>query len=142
MHTAGEGLGHLVSGVDGHPMAKKALSRCARLKLKQGHERQELGGIQQTGNAGKSKQGETLTETLKRPRSEGRTTTETARAPKKLRDSMEAGTYKVALTNIKIAIFRETYPEVKLTEDDQNCILEVLRRVLHWTPMGELPHLK
>jgi hypothetical protein len=29
-----------------------------------------------------------------------------------------------ALTNIKISIFRETYPEDKLTEDDQNCILK------------------
>jgi hypothetical protein len=46
----------------------------------------------------------------------------------------------VALTNIKI--FRETYPEDKLTDDDQNCILEVLGRVLHGTLIGELPHLK
>jgi hypothetical protein len=27
------------------------------------------------------------------------------------------------LTNIKLAVFRETYPEDKLTEDDQNSIL-------------------
>jgi hypothetical protein len=39
------------------------------------------------------------------------------------------GTYKEALTNIKTAIFRETYPEDKLMEDDQNCILEELGRV-------------
>ncbi|PNF15260.1 hypothetical protein B7P43_G00966 [Cryptotermes secundus] len=52
------------------------------------------------------------------------------------------GTYKEAVTNIKVAIFRETYPEDKLTEYDQNSILEVLGRVLCRTPLGELPHLK
>jgi hypothetical protein len=52
------------------------------------------------------------------------------------------GTYKEALTNIKIAIFRETYPEDKLTEEDQNYILEELGTVLRRTPTGELPHLK
>jgi hypothetical protein len=41
------------------------------------------GGIQQPGNAGMPKQGETSTEALKRPRSEGNTPTEMARAPKK-----------------------------------------------------------
>jgi hypothetical protein len=46
------------------------------------------------------------------------------------------------VTNIKIAIFRETYPEDKLTEDDQNSILEELGRVLRRTPIGQLPHLK
>jgi hypothetical protein len=100
------------------------------------------GGIQQPGNAGAPKQGETPTETLKRPRSEGSTPTETARAPKKPRESSGPGTYKEALTNIKLANFRETYPEDKLTEDDKNCILEELGRVLRGTPVGELPHLK
>jgi hypothetical protein len=51
------------------------------------------------------------------------------------------GTYKEALTNIKIAIFNETYPEDKLHEDDHKYILEELGRVLHRTPI-ELPHLK
>jgi hypothetical protein len=46
------------------------------------------------------------------------------------------------MTNIKTATFRETYPEDKLIEDNQKCILEVLGRVLHGTPTGELPHLK
>jgi hypothetical protein len=49
--------------------------------------------------------------------------------------------YKEALTNIKIVIFKETYPEDKLTED-QNNILEELGRVLSGTPIGELPHLR
>jgi hypothetical protein len=61
---------------------------------------------------------------------------------KKLRDSKGPGTYKEALANIKVAIFRETYPEGKLTEDDQNSILEVLGEVLRRTPIGELPHMK
>jgi hypothetical protein len=53
-----------------------------------------------------------------------------ARALKRLRDCSGPGTYKEALTNRKIAIFKETHPEDKLTEEDQNCILEELGRVL------------
>jgi hypothetical protein len=89
-----------------------------------------------------SKQGETPTETLKRPRLEGSTPTEAARTSNRPRDSKEPGTYKEALANIKVTIFRETYPVDKLTEDDQNSILEVLGEVLRRTPTGELPHLK
>jgi hypothetical protein len=74
--------------------------------------------------------------------SEGSTPTETARAPKWPRDASRPRTYKEALTNIKIAIFRKTYPEDKLNEEDHNYILEVLGRVLCRTPTGELPHLK
>jgi hypothetical protein len=54
----------------------------------------------------------------------------------------DPGTYKEALTNIKIAIFKETYPEDKLNKEDQKNILEELGRVLHRTPIKELPHLK
>jgi hypothetical protein len=50
--------------------------------------------------------------------------------------------YKKALTNTKIAIFRESYPEDKLKCDDENGILEELGRVLRGTPIGELPRLK
>jgi hypothetical protein len=64
-----------------------------------------------------------------RLRSEGSTPTEMTRAPKKPRDSSERGTYKEALTNIKIAIFRETYPEYTITDDDRNCILKYWKGV-------------
>jgi hypothetical protein len=37
------------------------------------------------------------------------------------------------VANIKVAIFRETYPGDKLTEDDQNSIMEVLGEVLRRT---------
>jgi hypothetical protein len=37
------------------------------------------------------------------------------------------GAYEEALTNIKIAIFKENHPEDKLTEDDQVQILELGR---------------
>jgi hypothetical protein len=73
---------------------------------------------------------------------EGSTPKETARAPKRPRDSRGPGTYKEALTNIRIAFFKETYPEDKLNEDDQTSILEALGEVLRRTPIGELPHLK
>ncbi|PNF26441.1 hypothetical protein B7P43_G16453 [Cryptotermes secundus] len=43
---------------------------------------------------------------------------------------------------IIIAIFKETCPDDKFTEDDQNSILEALGEVLRRTPKGELPHLK
>jgi hypothetical protein len=62
--------------------------------------------------------------------------------PKRPRDSSGPGTYKEVLTNIKIAIFKENYPEDKVTEDDQEHILEELGRVFCETPKGELPHLR
>jgi hypothetical protein len=46
------------------------------------------------------------------------------------------------LIDTKIAIFKENYPEDKLTEEELDHILEELERVLHGTPKGELPHLK
>jgi hypothetical protein len=53
------------------------------------------GGIQQTGNTGALKHGETPTKTLKRPRSEGSTATEMAKPPKRLRDLQGgSGQYK------------------------------------------------
>jgi hypothetical protein len=66
------------------------------------------------------------------------------RTPKRPRYLKGPGTYTEALTNIRIAIFKETYPEDKLTEDDQNSILETLGGggVLRRTPREELPHLK
>jgi hypothetical protein len=44
------------------------------------------------------------------------------------------------LTNIRIAIFRET--EDKITEDHYYYILEELGRVFRGTPIKELLHLK
>jgi hypothetical protein len=133
--------GQVVSGVGGLRLAKKALSGCTRRKLKEARARaSEAGtrGIQQPGNAGTPKQGGTSTETIRRPRSEGRTPTETARAPKRPTDFRGPEIYKEALTSTKIAVFRETYPEDKQTENDQNFILKKLGRVLRGTPI-ELP---
>jgi hypothetical protein len=121
------------------------LSGCARWKLKKTKTRAceaGTGGVQQPGNADVPKQRETSTETLKR---HGRKVVLLRKWPelqKKPRDSRGPGTYKEVLTNIKIAIFKEAYPEDKLTEDDLNNILEELGRELCGTPLGELPHLK
>jgi hypothetical protein len=52
------------------------------------------------------------------------------------------GTYKEDLANVKIAILKENYPEEKLTEDEQDLILEELGRVFHGTPKLELSHMK
>jgi hypothetical protein len=54
---------------------------------------------------------------------------------------MGPGNFKEALTNTKTAIFRETYPEDKLTQHDQDNILEEVDKALRGTPLGELPHL-
>jgi hypothetical protein len=61
--AAGGEPGHLVSVVGGIRLVKKALSGCARWKLKKAKARAseaETGGIQQPGNASVPKQGETL----------------------------------------------------------------------------------
>jgi hypothetical protein len=89
-----------------------------------------------------TKQSDTPTETPKLPRSEGCTPTESVRPPKRPRDWKGPGNYKEALTNIKVAIFKDTFPEDKVTENDQDCILEELGKMLHRAPIGELPHLK
>jgi hypothetical protein len=127
--AAGEGLAHLLSGIGGPRLAKKALSGFAKRKLKKaraGASQAGTGGSQEPGTAGSSKQGETPTGTLKRPRLEGSTPTKRIRTPKRPRDLKGPGTYTEALTNIKIAIFKESYPEDTLTEDDLNSILETL----------------
>jgi hypothetical protein len=59
---------------------------------------------------------------------------EKVRPLKRPRDSWGPGTYKEALTNVKIAILKENYPEEKLTEDEQDLILEELGRVVRGTP--------
>jgi hypothetical protein len=90
-----------------HP-TKKVLSKCARQKLKKG--RASNSGTQcmkYTGYAGKPKQGETPAKTSKRRRPEDGTSKEIIRPPKKPRDFRGPGTYE-ALTNVNIAIFRET----------------------------------
>jgi hypothetical protein len=77
-----------------------------------------------------------------RLRSEDSSPVEMVRPPKRLWNSSGPGNYKEALTNINIDIFKETYPEDKLTEQDQEIILVELGRVWHGTPIGELSHLQ
>jgi hypothetical protein len=43
------------------------------------------------------------------------------------------GKHKDALTNDKTAILKENYPEKKLTEDEQDLILEEMESVFHGT---------
>jgi hypothetical protein len=110
------GQGHSVSQTGGPRLAKKALSRCAKRKLKKASARAseaETEGIQQPGNESAPKQGENSTKASKRPMSEGRSPTEVDRDPKRPRDLSRPGTYKEALTNIEIAVFKESYPEAK-----------------------------
>jgi hypothetical protein len=129
--AVGRAQGSLLPSIGGFLLAKKALSGCARRKLKKAKAKSSeagTGGIQQPGNARATKEVETSTETPKRQRSEGSTLTETVRPPKRPRDCKGPGNYKETLTNIKIAIFKETYPENKVTDNDQDCILEELEK--------------
>jgi hypothetical protein len=115
------------------------LSGCARRKLKKAKAKSseaETGGIQQPGIPSLTKQSKTSTETPKRPRSEGSTPSETVRPPKRPRDWKGPGNYKEELTNIRVAIFKDTFPEDKVTENDQDCILEELGKMLRRTRIG------
>jgi hypothetical protein len=42
---------------------------------------------------------------------------------------------------MRVAIFKDAFPEEKVTINDQDCILAELGKVLRRTPLGELPHL-
>jgi hypothetical protein len=108
----------------------------------QGQAKQELGGIWQLGNLGMHKQEEPPASTYKRPRTKGSNPMERVRAQKRPTHSSGPRTHKEALANMKIAIFKENYPEDKLTEEDQGHILEELERVFCRTLKGELPHLR
>jgi hypothetical protein len=126
-------------GVHRLHLEKTKLSACTRRKLKKARASQAgTGGSQQPGNISMPKQEETPTGATKKPRPERSTPTERARPPKGPRDSSGSWTYNEALTNIKIAIFKENYPE---DDDDQDHILEELGRAFHGTPK-ELPHLR
>jgi hypothetical protein len=65
-----------------------------------------------------------------------------SQTPKRPRDDQVPGSYKEALDNFKISIFRETYPEDRITEEDRDSILEILGEELSRTPLAELPRLK
>jgi hypothetical protein len=122
----GGSLGHLLSRVGALRLAKKALSRCTRRRLKKSKSK----GKRSSNQEMQVRQSREKLQT-KHPRGQG----QRAVPPQKWPELQKGpGTYKEAPTNIKIAIFRETYPEDKLNEDDQNYILEELGRVLRRTP--------
>jgi hypothetical protein len=137
--------GSLIPSVGEFRLAKKLLSGCPRRKLKKAKARSDMagtGGIQQPRTAGMTGQVETLTETPKLPRSGGSTTSETVRHPKRPRVWKGPGDYKEALTGMRVAIFKDTIPEKKVTIHDQDSILAEMGKVLRKIPLGELPHLK
>jgi hypothetical protein len=70
------------------------------------------------------KQGETSTETSKKPSSWDSNPVERIRPPKRPRDSSEPVTYKIELSIMKIALLKENRPQDLLTEDNQDQILE------------------
>jgi hypothetical protein len=43
---------------------------------------------------------------------------------------------------MRVAIFKDAFPEEKVSTNDQDCILAELGEVLRRTPLGDLPHLK
>jgi hypothetical protein len=98
--------------------------------------------FQQPGHANEPKLGETSTIPSKRLWSEGSTPTDVARETKRPRDIKGPGTYTEILTTIKMAIYKQLYPEDNLNEDDQQSILDVLGEMIRRAPVEELSHLK
>jgi hypothetical protein len=130
-HAVRERQGLLVPQTGELRLLKEALSGSARRKLRKsriGDSEAITGGSQQPGNASRPNLGETSIETAKRPRSEGSTPTGVAIEPKRSRDLRGPGNYTGALTNTKMAIFKELYPEDKLNEDDQKFIVMYLKK--------------
>jgi hypothetical protein len=87
--AAGDDQGSLVPRIGELLLAKKTLYGCARRKLKKAKAKSREAGtrvILQPGTASLTKQLETPTENSKRPRSEGNTSPETARPPKRHMD--------------------------------------------------------
>jgi hypothetical protein len=133
-----EGQVQLASQAGGPHLAKKALSGCTRQKLKKARVR-----ASEVERGAFSNQEMQVCPSREKPqpkpqRGQGQRAVPTQKWPELQKCP---GTYKEALTNIKIAIFKETYREDKLNEDDQNYILEELGKVLHRTPIGELSHV-
>jgi hypothetical protein len=58
-----------------------------------------------------------------------------------LSDKEDDMSSRVAVTNIKISMFKENYPENKLIENDRDRILYKLESGFRGTPK-ELPHLR
>jgi hypothetical protein len=115
--------GSLVPSMVEFLLAKKALSGCARRKLKKAKARSgEAGtwGIQQPGTVGLTVQLETFTEPPKRPRPGGSTPSETVGPTKRPRDWKGPGNYKEALTDTRVAISKDAFPEDKGTINDQD----------------------
>jgi hypothetical protein len=116
-YAVSERQGLLVPQTGELRLLKDALSGSARRKLRKariGASEARTEGSQQPGHASGPNLGETSIETSKRPRSEVSTPTVVAREPKRPRDFRGPGTYTGALTNTKMAIFKEHYPEDKL----------------------------
>lgn len=86
----------------------QASSACATTLEKAMESLAGIKGLQQCGNKATPKQEEILTWASRSPRPFQRKTT-LLRGP---------GTYKKTLTNMKIYVFRENFPEIKLNEDD------------------------
>jgi hypothetical protein len=99
-------------------------------------------GAYSTRHQGTPKKEVTPTRTSKRPRHKCRTLTEKVRPQKRPRASKGSEIYWEVMTDVKIPILKENYPEKKPTEDEKDPILKELGRVCCGTPKGKLPHLK
>jgi hypothetical protein len=61
--------------------------------------------------------------------------------PKGKGQTYKKGSGTLALTHIKIALFKDNYPEDKLTDDDEDHIRVKLGWMFRGTLKGELPRL-
>jgi hypothetical protein len=77
---------------------------------------------------------------VKRPHSDSSTPSQEKQQPKKTRNTqVQTGTYKEAVTSIKMAIIHRRNPEVKLEQTQVNTTQTKLLHAVDGTPLGETP---
>jgi hypothetical protein len=77
---------------------------------------------------------------VKRPHSDSSTPSQKKQQPKKPRNTqVQTGSYKEAVTGIKMAIIHRRHPEVKLEQTQVDTIQTKLLIALDATPLGETP---
>jgi hypothetical protein len=110
-----------------------------RRKLKTaGASQDSTGGIQQLRHVAIPKTEGPHIKTPKWPKSDGSTPTDTVNSSKKPKGFTGPGIYREALTNVRIAILKENYPQDRLSKEDQVLILAKTTGILNNT-QGRTP---
>jgi hypothetical protein len=132
--TEGENLKLVASKVGMLHLEMIKLYVSDRRKLKEaGATQGSTGGIQQLRHVAIPH-----TKTPKWPKSDGSTPIDTVNSSKKPKGFTGPGIYREALTNVRIAILKENYPQDRLSKEDQELILAKTMGILNNT-QGRTP---